>query len=69
MKAAYLSMLTADDCLTFGETAFTLFRYTFALWNQTRRMNGLLPKKRKLFLGFGGVCGGDVAEDKCFRLS
>uniref|UniRef100_A0A674PRP9 Tetratricopeptide repeat domain 39A n=1 Tax=Takifugu rubripes TaxID=31033 RepID=A0A674PRP9_TAKRU len=26
MKAAYLSMLTADDCLTFGETAFTLFR-------------------------------------------
>uniref|UniRef100_A0A674MVF5 Tetratricopeptide repeat domain 39A n=1 Tax=Takifugu rubripes TaxID=31033 RepID=A0A674MVF5_TAKRU len=24
MKAAYLSMLTADDCLTFGETAFTL---------------------------------------------
>ena len=27
MKGAYLSMLTADDCLTFGETAFTLFRY------------------------------------------
>lgn len=27
MKAAYLSMLTADDCLTFGETAYTLFRY------------------------------------------
>uniref|UniRef100_A0A671VEU6 Tetratricopeptide repeat domain 39A n=1 Tax=Sparus aurata TaxID=8175 RepID=A0A671VEU6_SPAAU len=26
MKGAYLSMLTADDCLTFGETAFTLFR-------------------------------------------
>uniref|UniRef100_A0AAQ4QYP6 Tetratricopeptide repeat domain 39A n=1 Tax=Gasterosteus aculeatus aculeatus TaxID=481459 RepID=A0AAQ4QYP6_GASAC len=26
MKAAYLSMLTPDDCLTFGETAFTLFR-------------------------------------------
>uniref|UniRef100_H3BYR6 Tetratricopeptide repeat domain 39A n=1 Tax=Tetraodon nigroviridis TaxID=99883 RepID=H3BYR6_TETNG len=26
MKAAYLSMLTADDCLTFGETACTLFR-------------------------------------------
>lgn len=27
MKAAYLSMLTKDDCLTFGETALTLFRY------------------------------------------
>uniref|UniRef100_A0A665UT28 Tetratricopeptide repeat domain 39A n=1 Tax=Echeneis naucrates TaxID=173247 RepID=A0A665UT28_ECHNA len=26
MKAAYLSMLTEDDCLTFGETALTLFR-------------------------------------------
>ncbi|TNN74378.1 Tetratricopeptide repeat protein 39A [Liparis tanakae] len=26
MKAAYLSMLTPDDCLTFGETALTLFR-------------------------------------------
>nr|XP_019936188.1 PREDICTED: tetratricopeptide repeat protein 39A [Paralichthys olivaceus] len=26
MKAAYLSMLSKDDCLTFGETAFTLFR-------------------------------------------
>ncbi|XP_042336896.1 tetratricopeptide repeat protein 39A [Plectropomus leopardus] len=26
MKAAYLSMLTTDDCLTFGETALTLFR-------------------------------------------
>uniref|UniRef100_A0A669CGS3 Tetratricopeptide repeat domain 39A n=1 Tax=Oreochromis niloticus TaxID=8128 RepID=A0A669CGS3_ORENI len=26
MKAAYLSMLTKDDCLTFGETALTLFR-------------------------------------------
>lgn len=26
MKAAYLSMLTPDDCLTFGETAVTLFR-------------------------------------------
>lgn len=29
MKAAYLSMLTADDCLTFGETALTLFRYRY----------------------------------------
>lgn len=27
MKAAYLSMLTEDDCLTFGETVFCLFRY------------------------------------------
>uniref|UniRef100_A0A3B3TTF6 Tetratricopeptide repeat domain 39A n=1 Tax=Poecilia latipinna TaxID=48699 RepID=A0A3B3TTF6_9TELE len=26
MKAAYLSMLTDDDCLTFGESALTLFR-------------------------------------------
>uniref|UniRef100_A0A3B5M2P5 Tetratricopeptide repeat domain 39A n=1 Tax=Xiphophorus couchianus TaxID=32473 RepID=A0A3B5M2P5_9TELE len=26
MKAAYLSMLTEDDCLTFGESALTLFR-------------------------------------------
>uniref|UniRef100_A0A3P9KXL7 Tetratricopeptide repeat domain 39A n=1 Tax=Oryzias latipes TaxID=8090 RepID=A0A3P9KXL7_ORYLA len=26
MKAAYLSMLTEDDCLTFGESAPTLFR-------------------------------------------
>uniref|UniRef100_A0A3Q4MRF4 Tetratricopeptide repeat domain 39A n=1 Tax=Neolamprologus brichardi TaxID=32507 RepID=A0A3Q4MRF4_NEOBR len=26
MKAAYLSMLTKDDCLTFGETALGLFR-------------------------------------------
>ncbi|XP_061539922.1 tetratricopeptide repeat protein 39A isoform X1 [Phycodurus eques] len=26
MKAAYLSMLTEEDCLTFGETALTLFR-------------------------------------------
>uniref|UniRef100_A0A672I5K0 Tetratricopeptide repeat domain 39A n=1 Tax=Salarias fasciatus TaxID=181472 RepID=A0A672I5K0_SALFA len=26
MKAAYLSMLTKDDCLTFGETELTLFR-------------------------------------------
>ncbi|XP_061154021.1 tetratricopeptide repeat protein 39A isoform X2 [Syngnathus typhle] len=26
MKAAYLSMLTEEDCLTFGETAVTLFR-------------------------------------------
>ncbi|CAB1417106.1 unnamed protein product [Pleuronectes platessa] len=26
MKAAYLSMMTEDDCLTFGETALTLFR-------------------------------------------
>uniref|UniRef100_A0A8C6VZK5 Tetratricopeptide repeat domain 39A n=1 Tax=Nothobranchius furzeri TaxID=105023 RepID=A0A8C6VZK5_NOTFU len=26
MKAAYLSMLTEDDCLTFGETALTQFR-------------------------------------------
>ncbi|KAJ3598870.1 hypothetical protein NHX12_032833 [Muraenolepis orangiensis] len=26
MKAAYLSMLTKDDCLTFGETEITLFR-------------------------------------------
>lgn len=30
MKAAYLSMLTSDDCLTFGETALTLFRYELA---------------------------------------
>uniref|UniRef100_A0A7N6FLY2 Tetratricopeptide repeat domain 39A n=1 Tax=Anabas testudineus TaxID=64144 RepID=A0A7N6FLY2_ANATE len=31
MKAAYLSMLTKDDCLTFGETALTLFRQVPAL--------------------------------------
>uniref|UniRef100_A0A8C5ECW1 Tetratricopeptide repeat domain 39A n=1 Tax=Gouania willdenowi TaxID=441366 RepID=A0A8C5ECW1_GOUWI len=31
MKAAYLSMLTKDDCLTFGETALTLFRQVSTL--------------------------------------
>uniref|UniRef100_A0A8D3C1B0 Tetratricopeptide repeat domain 39A n=1 Tax=Scophthalmus maximus TaxID=52904 RepID=A0A8D3C1B0_SCOMX len=31
MKAAYLSMLTEDDCLTFGETALSLFRQVPAL--------------------------------------
>ncbi|XP_067369020.1 tetratricopeptide repeat protein 39A isoform X1 [Channa argus] len=31
MKAAYLSMLTKEDCLTFGETALTLFRQVPAL--------------------------------------
>ncbi|XP_056233825.1 tetratricopeptide repeat protein 39A isoform X4 [Seriola aureovittata] len=31
MKAAYLSMLTKDDCLTFGESALTLFRQVPAL--------------------------------------
>ncbi|GLD62272.1 tetratricopeptide repeat protein 39A isoform X1 [Lates japonicus] len=31
MKAAYLSMLTKDDCLTFGETELTLFRQVPAL--------------------------------------
>nr|XP_061833751.1 tetratricopeptide repeat protein 39A-like isoform X1 [Nerophis lumbriciformis]XP_061833752.1 tetratricopeptide repeat protein 39A-like isoform X1 [Nerophis lumbriciformis] len=31
MKAAYLSMLTEDDCLTFGETALTLFRQVHGL--------------------------------------
>lgn len=75
MKAAYLSMLSADDCLTFGETAFTLFRYKLfpvprESMNGRHKKDGvtqfeLLFVASHLFRCFVGMYIGGITEDKC----
>lgn len=49
MKAAYLSMLTEDDCLTFGETALDLFRSSKDFF-----YNSLIPSEKGII-----NCGDD----------